>query len=91
MMRSIITNLTPASGHQDHTTSPSALALFVKSASTSTASRPAFVTIASRPSFWDGTARNKPVIWVGRKQKYFRRHDWTGRTNLIPFNKLRDA
>jgi hypothetical protein len=43
-------NLTPASGRQDHTTSPSASAPFVKGASASTASRPASVTIASRPS-----------------------------------------
>ena len=50
VMRSIIANLTPAPGRQDHTTSPSALALFVNSAFASTASRPAFVTIASRPS-----------------------------------------
>ena len=49
-------NLMPASGHQDHTTSPSASALFVKSANASTASRPASVTIAKRPSEWDGTA-----------------------------------
>jgi hypothetical protein len=33
-------NLTPASGCQDHMTSPSASALFVKSAAASTASRP---------------------------------------------------
>jgi hypothetical protein len=46
----LLKNLTPASGRQDHTTSPSASAPFVKSASASTASRPAFVTIASRPS-----------------------------------------
>ncbi|MEO6840354.1 MAG: hypothetical protein ABI192_06270, partial [Bradyrhizobium sp.] len=39
VMRSIIANLTPAPGRQDHTTSPSASALFVKSASASTASR----------------------------------------------------
>jgi hypothetical protein len=40
VMRSIIANLTPAPGRQDHTTSPSAdRALFVKSASASTASR----------------------------------------------------
>jgi len=32
-------NLTPASRRQDHTTSPSALALFVKSAAASIASR----------------------------------------------------
>jgi hypothetical protein len=43
-------NLTPASGCQDHTTSPSASAPFVKSASASTASHPAAVTIACRPS-----------------------------------------
>jgi hypothetical protein len=43
-------NLTPASRRQDHTTSPSALALFVKSAAASIASNPASVTIAIRPS-----------------------------------------
>ena len=48
-------NLTPASGRQDHTTSPSASAPFVIGASTSTASRPASVTIANRPS--SGTGR----------------------------------
>jgi hypothetical protein len=42
--------LTPASGRQDHTTSPSASAPFVIGASTSTASCPASVTIANRPS-----------------------------------------
>jgi len=42
-------SLMPASGHQDHTTSPSASTPFVIGASASTASRPAFVTIASRP------------------------------------------
>ena len=43
-------NLTPASGCQDHTSSPSASAPFVIGASASTASRPAAVTIATRPS-----------------------------------------
>ena len=43
-------NLTPASGRQDHTTSPSASVPFVIGASASTASRPAAVTIACRPS-----------------------------------------
>jgi hypothetical protein len=33
----------------------------------STASRPAFVTIASRPSVWDGMALNVPLIW-GRER-----------------------
>jgi hypothetical protein len=44
-------NLTPASGRQDHTTSPSAdIAPSSEAPSASTASRPASVTIASRPS-----------------------------------------
>jgi hypothetical protein len=43
-------NLTPASGRQNHTTSPSAFALFVKSASASTASHRAFRDDRERPS-----------------------------------------
>jgi hypothetical protein len=44
-------NLTPASGRQDHTTSPSARsALSSKAPPASITSCPAFVTIASRPS-----------------------------------------
>jgi hypothetical protein len=46
----LLKNLTPASGRQDHTSSPSASAPFVKSASASTASRLTSVTIAKRPS-----------------------------------------
>src|ERR1700738_614161 len=46
----LLKNLTPASGRQDHTPSPSASAPFVRSASASTASHPASVTIAIRPS-----------------------------------------
>jgi hypothetical protein len=59
-------NLTPASRRQDHTTSPSALALFVKSAAASIASNPASVTIAIRPSRgW--TARMMKLICLKRK------------------------
>src|SRR6202521_6113358 len=47
-------NLTPASRRQDHTTSPSALAPFVKGAATSTASRPYVRDDGQRPSEWDG-------------------------------------
>jgi hypothetical protein len=51
-------DLTPASRRQDHTTSPSASqAHLVKCAAASTASRPASVTIAIRPS--SGTRRRK--------------------------------
>src|SRR6266478_1484365 len=49
----------------------------------STASRPAFVTIAIRPSVWDETGRISELIWVGRKQKYFCKR------GLTPFLKIR--
>ena len=54
-------NLAPASGRQDHTTSPYASATFVFVTSASTASHRTFVTIASRPSLGE-TRVVKPVI-----------------------------
>jgi hypothetical protein len=80
-------SLTPASGRQDHTPSPSALALFVKSAAASTAFRPAFVTIAKRP-FEEQNARVVKVICPTSEAKYFFEQDWTGSISLIRFNKL---
>jgi hypothetical protein len=65
------TGLTPASRRQDHTSSPSASVPFVIGTSTSTASRPAFVTIASRPFGWDETVIDMPVIWGDAEPKYF--------------------
>jgi hypothetical protein len=76
-------NLTPASGRQDHTTSPYAATSFVSSpfdrsqafrqpalqprcapdAAASTASHPAFVTTRDRPSYRNGMAGVKPLIW----------------------------
>ena len=73
-------DLTSASRRQDHTTSPSASALFVRSASASTASRPAFVTIASRPSEWDGTVADRKVICANTEAEYFSRWGWTGKS-----------
>jgi hypothetical protein len=32
---------------------------------------PTSVTIAIRPSLWDGMARDKEMIWVRRKREYF--------------------
>jgi len=49
--------LTPASGRQNHTTSPSASRAIRQRRQSATASRPAFVTIASRPSCRGGTVR----------------------------------
>jgi hypothetical protein len=79
--------LTPASGRQDHTTSPSAFALFVYSVKASTASRLTSVTIAKRPSVWDGTAKDIVLIWVKLEQEYFFGSDWTAGIRLIQFDK----
>jgi hypothetical protein len=80
-------NLTPASRRQDHTTSPSALALFVKSAAASIASNPASVTIAIRPSNGvDG--RDMKVICGFGKPEYFFGRGWTDRNSLIRLEKL---
>src|SRR5450631_3388972 len=62
-------NLTPASGCQDHTTSPSASAPFVIGASASTASRPANVTIAYRPC-WNGTGKSIILLLPCRQVKF---------------------
>jgi hypothetical protein len=59
---------------------------FVIGTSASTASRPAFVAIASRPSCWDEMEGNKPVIWDNRKRKYFLEIDWTKCANQYPQN-----
>src|SRR5271168_5469233 len=51
--RSLLKNLIPASGHQDHTTSPSASATLVsRSPRVHRSPHPTSVTIAKRPSWW---------------------------------------
>ena len=79
------TNLTPASGRQDHTTSPSALAPSSAAPSASIAFRPASVTIAIRPPS-GRNAIDKEVIWVWRESKYFCGQDWTSSISLIRFD-----
>jgi hypothetical protein len=68
----LLKNLMPASGHQDHTTSPSASAPFVKSASASTASRPAAVTIACRPSVGRDSGSSKVDLGKARSGIFLR-------------------
>src|SRR5216683_6811660 len=99
-------NLTPASGRQDHTTSPSAATSLVRTlcdhsqvfrlalqspraqnAAASTASHPASVTIAIRPSVWDGMRKVLEVIWGVRKQKYFCKWGWTPLSTNRPTGK----
>ena len=49
---------------------------------------PTSVTIAKRPSQWDGMAGDMQVIWGKREGKYFLAEDWTGSISLIRFRKL---
>jgi hypothetical protein len=77
-------NLTPASGRQDHTSSPSACRRArLQRRLASTASRPTSVTIAKRPSEWDGMANHIGLIWASEKQKYFCKRGWTGRSPAL--------
>src|SRR4030081_2493856 len=69
-------DLTPASRRQDHTTSPSASAPFVKGASASPASRPALMTLRNAP-LSGRTGRLSELIWVKREAKYFFKGGWT--------------
>src|SRR6266436_1294191 len=67
----LIADLTPALGRQNDTTWPYASALFVNCAAASTASRPASVTIASRPSV--GRDRIAIVLILSRRQVEIRK------------------
>jgi len=70
-------NLTPASGRQDHTTSPSASRI-ARQARRSRPSHPAprFVTLRNAPPR-SGTAADIKVIWVFGKPEYFCKEGWT--------------
>jgi hypothetical protein len=69
-------NLMPASGHQDHTTSPSAPTPFVIGASASTASRSTSVAIASAPLTEQDETRYRLICDFG-KSEYFCKGGWT--------------
>jgi hypothetical protein len=43
---------------------------------------PTSVTIAKRPSVWDGMASDIDLIWVRREAEYFCKPDWTGEIKL---------
>src|ERR1700722_1084118 len=63
-------NLTPASGCQDHTSSPSAASNARQARRRVHRIPPRVRDVASRPSEWDGTARDILLIWV-RPQAIF--------------------
>ena len=81
------TDLTPASGRQDHTTSPSAGLRIRQGAARVHRIPPRVRDDREPPLRWDETVANMEVIWVGSEGKYFLGRDWTGGISLIRFNK----
>jgi hypothetical protein len=82
-------NLTPASGRQDHTTSPSASApLVLRRYRVHRIPHPTSVTCAT-PLSRDGMAGDIEVIWVGDKEEYFCGRDWTAKSQNSPSGKSR--
>jgi hypothetical protein len=68
----LLENLTPASGRQDHTASPSArVRSRQQRRSRPSHPNPTFVTIAKRPSVWAGMGKDVEVICVKSEPKYF--------------------
>src|SRR5205085_12516312 len=49
---------------------------------------PTSVTIAKRPSVWDGMAGVLELIWGRGEAEYFCGKDWTTQITLIRFNKF---
>ncbi len=52
---------------------------------------PTSVTIAKRPSVWDGMRKVLDLIWGERKRIYFLKCDWTGQIRLNRLNKFAAA
>ena len=48
------------------------------------------MTIAKRPSLWDGMVGDILLIWVNREAEYFWSLDWTGQIRLIRLDNFAD-
>ena len=68
----------PASGHQDHTPSPSASSAFVKGAIRVHRIPSRVRDDREAPLEWDETVIDIRVIWVRREEEYFFERGWTG-------------
>jgi hypothetical protein len=83
-------NLTPASGRQDHTTSPSALTpLVLRRCRVHRIPHPTFVTTAKRPSCGCGIAWVLKLFLPAGETNYFCAWDWTTQIRLNPLGKSR--
>jgi hypothetical protein len=66
-------NLTPASGRQDHTSSPSASAPFVRERLRVHRIPPRVGDVAQRPSVWDGMSNNMSDLDFGKTEIFLQR------------------
>jgi hypothetical protein len=81
--RRLPANLTPASGRQDHTTSPSASSALVRSTVNVHRIPPHVRDDRETPLMRSGTAGVLDLIWVKPERKSFFRQDWTGEIRLM--------
>jgi len=89
--KSIAANLTPASGRQNDTTSPSAPCRSSSAYKRPSHPAPTFVTIAKRPSCGHETRRIVPLIW-GNEQHRAHATNWhDGQITFRPQKKLSSA
>ena len=87
--QSSLRNLAPASRHQNHTTSPYALASFARANCTPTPSRPSHPCPYVRddrdtPLRWNRMAAVVELIWGGGKEEYFLKEALTGILVICP-------
>ena len=78
------TNLTPASGCQDHTASPSVSVLLVWQYSHVHRIPPHVCDVGQRPSYRDRIGESLEVICPTCQAEYFFRRGWTNRFPLLP-------
>jgi hypothetical protein len=81
------TNLMPASRHQDHTTSPSAVSALVSSTACVHRIPPRVDDVGQRPSVGQDTRLVELICPTG-KAEYFCAQIWTGRIALIRLSNL---
>src|SRR3981189_507900 len=81
------TNLMPASRHQDHTTSPSAVSALVSSTACGHRIPPRVDDVGQRPSVGQNTRLVELICPTG-KAEYFCAQDWTGRIALMRLSNL---
>jgi hypothetical protein len=74
----LLADLTPTLGRQNHTTSPSAAAHFVKRAAR-VHRIPPHVRNVRTPLCWDGTVRISELIWVRWQAKFLKFRNWSER------------